>query len=118
MKPLLDRTIQPCHNCMKDAGVSPADIAEILLVGGMTRMPKVRIPCLPAGRPAGLLGCLGVWVLGWGSLASGSCWRQSSWGTSYQGPLRLQPRIATAPPRPTHFPSSRHLPPPVRPQVH
>lgn len=41
MKPLLDRTIQPCHNCMKDAGVGPSEIAEILLVGGMTRMPKV-----------------------------------------------------------------------------
>lgn len=41
VKPLLDRTIQPCLNCMKDAGVQPADIAEVLLVGGMTRMPKV-----------------------------------------------------------------------------
>lgn len=41
VKPLLDRTIQPCMNCMKDAGVQPADIAEVLLVGGMTRMPKV-----------------------------------------------------------------------------
>lgn len=41
VKPLLDRTVQPCHNCMKDAGVQPADIAEVLLVGGMTRMPKV-----------------------------------------------------------------------------
>ena len=41
VKPLLDRTVQPCLNCMKDAGVQPADIAEVLLVGGMTRMPKV-----------------------------------------------------------------------------
>lgn len=41
VKPLLDRTIQPCLNCMKDAGVQPADIAEVLLVGGMSRMPKV-----------------------------------------------------------------------------
>ena len=41
VKPLLDRTIQPCLNCMKDAGVQPADVAEVLLVGGMTRMPKV-----------------------------------------------------------------------------
>lgn len=41
VKPLLDRTVQPCHSCMKDAGVQPADIAEVLLVGGMTRMPKV-----------------------------------------------------------------------------
>jgi molecular chaperone DnaK len=41
VKPLLDRTIDPCKNCMKDAGVQPADIAEVLLVGGMSRMPKV-----------------------------------------------------------------------------
>ncbi len=38
---LLDRTKQPCHQCMKDAGVTPKDINEVLLVGGMTRMPKV-----------------------------------------------------------------------------
>eukprot|EP00887_Chlorella_sp_A99_P006858 scaffold2.g6858.t1 len=41
VKSLLDRTVQPCHSCMKDAGVQPADIHEVLLVGGMTRMPKV-----------------------------------------------------------------------------
>ena len=41
VKPLLDRTVQPCHNCMKDAGVQPADIQEVLMVGGMSRMPKV-----------------------------------------------------------------------------
>ncbi|KAL4437300.1 hypothetical protein ABPG75_004439 [Micractinium tetrahymenae] len=41
VKELLDRTVQPCHSCMKDAGVQPADIQEVLMVGGMTRMPKV-----------------------------------------------------------------------------
>ena len=40
---LLARTRQPCRDCMKDAGVSPSDIKEVLLVGGMTRMPKVRL---------------------------------------------------------------------------
>jgi len=39
---LLERTKNPCHQCMKDAGVQPQDINEILLVGGMTRMPKVQ----------------------------------------------------------------------------
>lgn len=39
---LLERTKAPCIQCMKDAGVSAADINEVLLVGGMTRMPKVR----------------------------------------------------------------------------
>lgn len=38
---LLSRTQQPCRDCMKDAGVKPADINEVLLVGGMTRMPRV-----------------------------------------------------------------------------
>eukprot|EP01026_Neomeris_dumetosa_P008548 TRINITY_DN1274_c0_g1_i1.p1 TRINITY_DN1274_c0_g1~~TRINITY_DN1274_c0_g1_i1.p1 ORF type:complete len:663 (+),score=119.32 TRINITY_DN1274_c0_g1_i1:134-2122(+) len=38
---LIERTKQPCKNCMKDAGVEPKDINEVLLVGGMTRMPKV-----------------------------------------------------------------------------
>lgn len=41
VKPLLERTMNPCKSCMKDAGVQPADIAEVLLVGGMSRMPKV-----------------------------------------------------------------------------
>lgn len=40
---LLERTKAPCIQCMKDAGVSAADINEVLLVGGMTRMPKVRL---------------------------------------------------------------------------
>ena len=39
--PLLDRTKQPCRDCLKDAGVTPAQVNEVLLVGGMTRMPKV-----------------------------------------------------------------------------
>jgi molecular chaperone DnaK len=41
VKSLLDRTINPCKSCMKDAGVQASDIAEVLLVGGMSRMPKV-----------------------------------------------------------------------------
>ena len=41
MADLLQRTKQPCKDCMKDAGVSASDIKEVLLVGGMTRMPKV-----------------------------------------------------------------------------
>ncbi len=39
--PLLNRTRQPCKDCIKDAGVSTSEINEVLLVGGMTRMPKV-----------------------------------------------------------------------------
>src|ERR1700686_1307735 len=38
---LIERTIPPCRNALKDAGLSPADIGEVILVGGMTRMPKV-----------------------------------------------------------------------------
>ena len=39
---LIDRTREPCHNALKDADMSPSDIDEIILVGGMTRMPAVR----------------------------------------------------------------------------
>lgn len=39
---LIERTKAPCISCLKDAGVSTADIDEILLVGGMTRVPKVQ----------------------------------------------------------------------------
>jgi len=39
---LVDRTIAPCRNCLKDAGVSTKDVNEVILVGGMTRMPKVQ----------------------------------------------------------------------------
>ena len=39
---LIARTIEPCKIAMKDAGVSAADIADVILVGGQTRMPKVQ----------------------------------------------------------------------------
>jgi len=39
---LVDRTIDPCKNCIKDADISKSDIHEVILVGGMTRMPKVQ----------------------------------------------------------------------------
>ena len=38
---LISRTIPPCKTALKDAGISPSDIDEIVMVGGMTRMPKV-----------------------------------------------------------------------------
>ncbi len=38
---LLDKLEEPCRICMKDAGLSPRDIHEVILVGGMTRMPAV-----------------------------------------------------------------------------
>jgi molecular chaperone DnaK len=39
---LIERTLEPCNACLKDAGISKKDISEVLLVGGMTRMPKVQ----------------------------------------------------------------------------
>jgi molecular chaperone DnaK len=39
---LVQRTIEPCLNALKDAGLKAADIGEVVLVGGMTRMPKVQ----------------------------------------------------------------------------
>ena len=38
---LISRTIEPCKQALKDAGVSASQIDEVVLVGGMTRMPKV-----------------------------------------------------------------------------
>ena len=39
---LVERTQAPCLSCLKDAGLSPADIDEVLLVGGSTRIPAVQ----------------------------------------------------------------------------
>jgi len=39
---LIDRTIDPCKQALKDAGLSASDIDDIILVGGQTRMPKVQ----------------------------------------------------------------------------
>jgi len=39
---LIKRTIEPCKIALKDAGVSPSDIGDVILVGGQTRMPKVQ----------------------------------------------------------------------------
>jgi molecular chaperone DnaK len=39
---LIQRTIEPCKRAMADAGVTASDITEVVLVGGMTRMPKVQ----------------------------------------------------------------------------
>jgi molecular chaperone DnaK len=39
---LVQRTIEPCRKALKDAGVSASEIDEVVLVGGMTRMPKIQ----------------------------------------------------------------------------
>merc|ERR1719265_1571026 len=39
---LIERTVPPCKACLKDAGVSTGEVHEVILVGGMTRMPKVQ----------------------------------------------------------------------------
>merc|ERR1719498_500071 len=39
---LVTRTMSPCEKCIKDAGISTKDVKEVILVGGMTRMPKVQ----------------------------------------------------------------------------
>lgn len=41
VKELIERTIEPCNKALKDAGVSKSQIDEIILVGGMSRIPKV-----------------------------------------------------------------------------
>ncbi|XP_010526687.1 PREDICTED: heat shock 70 kDa protein 9, mitochondrial [Tarenaya hassleriana] len=39
---LIERTRAPCQNCLKDAGITVKEVDEVLLVGGMTRVPKVQ----------------------------------------------------------------------------
>ena len=39
---LVKRTVDPCKSALKDAGLTASDIDEVILVGGMTRMPKVQ----------------------------------------------------------------------------
>lgn len=39
---MIQRTVEPCKKCLKDADINKSDIGDILLVGGMTRMPKVQ----------------------------------------------------------------------------
>jgi len=38
---LIEKTLKPCENALQDSGLKPSDIDEVVLVGGMTRMPKV-----------------------------------------------------------------------------
>merc|ERR1719201_877106 len=42
---LIKQTVEPCLKAMKDAEVSKSDIGEVILVGGMSRMPKVQDTC-------------------------------------------------------------------------
>ena len=42
---LIKKCVEPCHKAMKDAEVSKSDIGEVILVGGMSRMPKVQDTC-------------------------------------------------------------------------
>jgi molecular chaperone DnaK len=39
---LIDKTIEPCRKALKDAGLTAGEIGEVVLVGGMTRMPKIQ----------------------------------------------------------------------------
>jgi molecular chaperone DnaK len=39
---LIDRSIEPCRQALKDAGLTPTEISQIVLVGGMTRMPAIQ----------------------------------------------------------------------------
>lgn len=41
VSPLVQRTVDPCKKALSDAGVKPNEIDEVILVGGMTRMPRV-----------------------------------------------------------------------------
>jgi molecular chaperone DnaK len=38
---LVERSLEPCRKALKDAGLAASEIDEVILVGGMTRMPKI-----------------------------------------------------------------------------
>jgi Fe-S protein assembly chaperone HscA len=42
IRPLVERTLEPCRQALTDAGLKPADVEEVVLVGGSTRIPLVR----------------------------------------------------------------------------
>jgi molecular chaperone DnaK len=42
VKDLVDRTIEPCRIALRDAGLTPQQLNQVLLVGGMTRMPRIQ----------------------------------------------------------------------------
>jgi molecular chaperone DnaK len=42
IQPIIDRTVDPCKHALKDAGLKPEQIDEVVLVGGSTRIPRVR----------------------------------------------------------------------------
>jgi len=42
VQPIIDRTVSPCKQALKDAKLKPSEIDEVVLVGGSTRIPKVR----------------------------------------------------------------------------
>ncbi|MBI4446781.1 MAG: Fe-S protein assembly chaperone HscA [Acidobacteria bacterium] len=42
IEPIVQRTLDPCRRCLRDAGFSPGDLDEVVLVGGATRIPLVR----------------------------------------------------------------------------
>lgn len=42
VNPLVERSLEPCKKALRDANLTPNDLTEVILVGGMTRMPKIR----------------------------------------------------------------------------
>src|SRR5882757_10111953 len=42
IEPIMQRTVEPCHQALRDAGLSAAEIGEVVLVGGSTRIPRVQ----------------------------------------------------------------------------
>ena len=53
IQPIVDRTLGPCRACLRDAGLTPEQIDEVVLVGGSTRIPMVRsaVEALFRARP-------------------------------------------------------------------
>ena len=73
VRSLVQRTVQPCKRAIKDADVSMTDISDVLLVGGMSRMPKVR-PRVQLWLSCQLCGFLFVHMCSCGCHANHAVW--------------------------------------------
>ena len=90
---LIRRTVGPCEKCLEDAGLRAADVDEVVLVGGMTRMPAVR-PSPPPPPP-----CTYAWGDAAGRRIDGPSFR----------PPRLFARLPQSPPSPLFWTRGVHL---------
>ena len=96
--PLVERSLGPCRIALKDAGLTPADVDEVVLVGGATRMPLVRhrVQALLANHP--IVISIRTKSLRWGQRCKPTflpAERRTCCWTSLPCPWELKPWVAS-----------------------